>query len=200
MFRAVAVFMRTLALLASLLLPCVLLAQTPTIPTPEQLRTDLTHALVGDWAGVLEYRDYSEPPTSTKRTQLPTWLSITTSSTALTWSYIYDDGPTKTVTETDTVTFDPAASTYTESDNGKPAKVSTVTGYNRLREGRGLLILSGTGIDNNKPSETRLTLTIRRNLLTLLEEVRPAHSTDPFTFRHSFTFTRAHPPELPAAK
>ncbi len=33
---------------------------------------DLQPALSGDWVGVLEYRDYSEPAGSTKQVQLPT--------------------------------------------------------------------------------------------------------------------------------
>jgi hypothetical protein len=192
--------MRNLILAAGLLLPFALAAQTPSTIASDQTRADLTQALTGDWTGVLEYRDYSEPPTSTKRVQLPTWLSITSARPALKWNYVYDDGPTKIVTETDLVTFDPSTSSYTESDNSKPAEAFKVTGYTALREGRGQLVLSGTGTDNDKPSETRTTLTIRRNLLTILEEVRPANSTDPFVFRHSFTFTRAQAPKLPTAK
>jgi hypothetical protein len=186
--------MRTLLLAATLLTPCALQAQTP-VALPNQIQTDLQQALIGNWTGVLEYRDYSEPATSTKRVQLPTWLSITPANSALTWHYLYDDGPTKTVEETDTITFDPTASTYSESDNNKPPQPFKVTGYANLRSGRGQLVLLGSGTDNDKPAETRTTLTIRRNLLTILEETRPANSTDPFAFRHSFTFTRATPPQ-----
>jgi hypothetical protein len=186
--------MQTLLLAAAFLTPCALQAQTP-VALPNQIQSDLQQALTGNWTGVLEYRDYSEPATSTKRVQLPTWLTITPANSAQTWHYIYDDGPTKTVEETDTLTFDPTASTYTESDNNKPPHTFKVTGYPELRTGRGQLILLGAGTDNNKPAETRITLTIRRNLLTLLEETRPANSTDRFAFRHSFTFTRATPPQ-----
>jgi hypothetical protein len=185
--------MRKFLLAAALLTPCALQAQT-TVALPNQIQSDLQQALIGNWTGVLEYRDYSEPPTSTKRVQLPTWLSITPANSSQTWHYVYDDGPTKTVEETDTITFDPLASTYTESDNNKPPRPFKVTGYPELRTGRGQLILLGVGTDNDKPAETRITLTLRRNLLTILEETRPANSTDPFAFRHSFTFTRATPP------
>jgi hypothetical protein len=194
--------MRALLLLSTLLLPCALTGQTPPPTTPPstlQLKSDLRQALVGDWVGVLEYRDYSEPATSTKRVELPTWLSITPSADAQLWHYIYDDGPTKVVEESDNVTFDPAASIYSESANGKPPQLFKVSGYDTLRSGRGQLILSGAGTDNDKPAETRVTITIRRNLLEILEETRPAASTEPFAFRHAFRFTRAKPPTPPPA-
>src|SRR5579875_3976336 len=58
----------------------------------------LTQALLGRWVGVLEYRDYSEPATSLKRVQLPTWLTVSTAAEGLATDYTYDDGPTKVVT------------------------------------------------------------------------------------------------------
>jgi hypothetical protein len=170
-------------------------AQTPT---PAQTQGDLRQALTGEWTGVLEYRDYSEPPTSAKRVQLPTWLTIAPFGDKLAEHFVYDDGPTKTVEETDVVALDTLASTYSESGNGKPLQVFHVIGYDKLKSGRGDLVLTGTGTDNDKPSETRITLTIRRNLLSWTEEVRPAGSSEPFVFRHRFTFTRAAPPTLAA--
>lgn len=187
--------MRSFILLTTLLLPLSIAAQSP-IPAP-QIQSELQQALLGDWTGVLDYRDYSEPVTSTKRVQLPTWLTITISGTSQSWHYLYDDGPTKFVEETDIATFDPATSTYTESDNGKPSQTFRVNGYDKLRGGHGQLVLTGSGTDNNQPAETRITLTLHRNLLTILEETRPANSTEPFAFRHSFTFTRASPPQRP---
>jgi hypothetical protein len=164
------------------------------------LQADLQESLTGDWTGVLEYRDYSEPATSTKREQLPTWLSISTAGTTQSWHYIYDDGPNKVVEETDIVTFDPAASTYSESDNDKPAQVFKVTGFENPVNGRGQLVLAGSGIENDKPSEVRVTLTIRRNLIEILEETRAAGSSEAFAFRHAFRFTRAQPPTVTAGR
>jgi hypothetical protein len=173
-----------------------------TTPSPEAAASDtksaLRSALLGDWVGVLEYRDYSEPPTSTKREVLPTWLSIADAEPGKTlkWHYVYDDGPTKVVEETDIVTFDPIASSYAESDDGKPAQVFKATGYETLRTGRGTLELTGTGTDNGKPSETRVTVRIDRNLISIVEETRPAGTSDSFVFRHAFRFTRATAPQL----
>jgi hypothetical protein len=170
-----------------------------SMPAPQaslQTERDLRLALLGDWVGALEYRDYSEPPTSTKRELLPTWLSISDAEPGKTlrWHYVYDDGPSKTVEESDVVRFDTSASSYSEATDGKPAQVFKVVGYDSLREGRGTLVLTGSGTDNKKPSEKRVTITIKRNLIEIVEETRPAGSSESFDFRHSFRFTRAAPP------
>jgi hypothetical protein len=192
--------MRYFLLAVALLVSAPLLGQAPipSVPSPISIQAALNQALVGDWVGVLEYRDYSEPPTSTKRVQLPTWLRIVGNGQSLQWHYIYDDGPNKVVDETDTVIFDTSASTYSEAANGKPPMVYKVTGYESLKDGRGVLFLAGTGTDNDKPSETRVTITIRRNLLEILEETRPAGSDVPMAFRHAFRFTRAVAPAVTA--
>jgi hypothetical protein len=155
--------------------------------------TELQSALRGDWVGVLQYRDYSEPPTSTKRVDLPTWLTISGEHSDH-WRYIYDDGPTKTVVEDDSIIFDPVAKTYSESSNGKPANVYQVSGFDTLKAGRGILQMSGRGNDNGAPSEIHMVITVRRNLLEILDEVRPAGSQQPFSFRHMYRMVRAQPP------
>ena len=192
-----------LAVVAALIVPA--LAVTPAVLSAQTAAVDaenmaLRQSLTGAWVGVLEYRDYSEPPTSTKRVDLPTWLSISDSGKSMTWKYTYDDGPNKVLEETDTVIFDPASKSYSEAANGKPASSYKVDGYETLKEGRGTLVLHGTGTDNDKPSETRTTMTIRRNLLEILEEVRPEGSSEAFAFRHLFRFTRAQPPAATASR
>ena len=110
---------------------------------------ELCAALLGDWTGVLEYRDYSEPPTSTKRVKLPTWLSVSASGSALRFRYTYDDGPGKTVVSTDTVTIDAARTlwtTLTEDKLGDRPHVDAVDGLDKLKSGRGILMLTGPGI------------------------------------------------------
>ncbi|GAA3763376.1 hypothetical protein [Terriglobus aquaticus] len=162
---------------------------------------DLKSALRGDWVGVLEYRDYSEPPTSTKRVDLPTWLSVTSDGEGKqTWHYVYDDGPNKTVDEIEAVTFDPAREQYTAVDNGKPAQTFHVAGYSALKGGRGTLTLTGSGTDSGKPAEIREMMTIRRNLLEVLEETRSAGSQDAFAFRHLYRLVRREAPAVTGAK
>jgi hypothetical protein len=181
-------------LLAFLLTP-LLHAQTLATDPPAKVQVDLTQALAGQWTGLLEYRDYSEPATSTKRVQLPTWLTITPSGDGLNEHFVYDDGPTKVVDETLRVALDVVGSRYTITNDHNVVEVYKVVGYDSLHAGRGSLVITGPTIDNGRPAETRITLTVRRNLLTWTEENR-AVASEPFAFRHSYTFTRAQAPAV----
>ncbi len=99
-------------------------------------------ALTGSWTGVLEYRDYAEPASSTKRVKLPTWLSIELAGNDLRFVYVYDDGPGKTVKETSLIRMEPATSAYTVRDvAGKLESTYSITGLDQLRSGRGTLTL-----------------------------------------------------------
>ncbi len=158
----------------------------------------ITSALLGRWTGVLEYRDYSEPETSTSRVQLPTWLTVRQVSEGLAADYTYDDGPSKIVLEHSVLLLNTAAKTYTVLGSDETEQISTITGLDQLKNGLGTLILAGLGKDNNHPAEIRTTWTIRRNLLSWLEEVRSRGSSGPFVFRHRYTFTRAEPPTQPS--
>jgi hypothetical protein len=186
-----------LSLFAAVFVSPALSAQTTAIAMAQQTGTELQQAIAGSWTGVLEYRDYSEPATSTKRVKLPTWLTVTSAGDKLTFHYIYDDGPTKVVDETLTMSFDVAASTLTITNDKGHVEVYKIDGYSTLRSGRGDITLLGPTIDNDRPAESRITIGIRRNLLTWTEEVRPS-SNIPFAFRHSYIFTRAEAPKLPA--
>jgi hypothetical protein len=189
--------MRALILLGSLLLPVAVPAQTTAAAVSMQTGNDLQAAMSGDWTGVLEYRDYSEPATSTKRVKLPTWLNVKSNPTGLTFHYIYDDGPNKVVDETLSISFDVAGSTLQITNDKGRVETYKVDGYSGLRSGRGDLIVLGPTVDNDRPAESRITIGVRRNLLTWVEEVRPT-SAVPFAFRHSYTFTRAQAPSMPS--
>jgi len=190
--------MRALILLLCFSLPGGLFAQGAGQPTSKtngtQSSSELGQALVGRWSGVLEYRDYSEPATSTKRVQLPTWLTIAPRGAGLALHFIYDDGPTKTVTEDDTWVFDAVAKTFSEAGSGEPVQLYQVDGLTSLKVGRGDLVLTGRTVDNDKPAESRISLTVRRNLIAWTEEVRPVGSGEAFAFRHRYVFTRAEAP------
>jgi hypothetical protein len=182
------------AMLLSAILSSVFVPSQPVVA--QQPLVELAAALRGNWVGVLEYRDYSEPAGSTKRVDLPTWLTISGDS-AQSWHYIYDDGPAKTVQEQDTVLFDTAKGSFSESSNGKAAQVFRADGFEGLNAGRGTLQMVGSGTDGGKPTEIHLVVTIKRNLLELLEEVRPAASTEPYAFRHLYRMVRAQAPSTP---
>jgi hypothetical protein len=155
--------------------------------------SDLDRALTGRWVGTIEYRDYSEPATSTKRTKLPTWLTIEPEASGLRCRYTYDDGPTKVVADEETIRFDPAAATYTAtSTEGKTVASYSVAGFAALRDGHGTLVMTGTGSENNAPAQVRTTLHIGRNILEIVEETGAPGQ--PLVFRHAYTFVRAEPP------
>lgn len=168
-------------------------AQTSTTAA---VRPDVAvvHRLSGTWAGYLEYRDYSEPATSQKRVQLPTWLEITGSGRTLTLHYTYDDGPNKVVESRETATLDADANTYKLAEVGHPDETYTVTGFSSLKDGLGTLVLVGNGKDNGKPAEFRITLTIRRNIFDWVKEARPMGTEEPFVFRDSLRLVRSAPP------
>ena len=160
----------------------------------------LEQSLEGRWTGVLEYRDYSEPAGSTKRVQLPTWLTVEPAAEWMHFVYTYDDGPNKILEEREAVVFDFGAKTYKAMENGNAWVTYTVAGLEGLKDGRGELVMTGPGTENDKPAEMRVTWTIRRNLLSMMEETRPAGSTEAFAYRHRYVFTRAEPPSVTAAR
>ncbi len=182
--------MRTLCRVLPLLILSALVFSMSAAP-PEM--SALQRALAGSWAGTLEYRDYSESAASSKRVKLPTWLDIEPVGADLRFRYVYDDGPTKTVTEMSIVRIDPATARYTASNrSGKVEDSYAIAGLDQLRQGRGTLILTGTGTENNAPVEVRTTLRIGRNILEITRETAAAGQ--PFAFRHAYLLVRTSPP------
>jgi len=152
----------------------------------------VTAPFIGDWAGVLEYRDFQ----SDARVQLPTWLSVrpASDSNSVALTYTYDDGPTKTVIEKSTVSIDSALKRYTvTSDRDHSTDSYQVEGLENLAaKHRGVLVLSGSGTENDKKVDVRITITVGRNLYKFVKETRlPSQD---FLFRDGYTFTRRDPP------
>ena len=168
-------------------IPCIaLLAQATTLPNFEQ-------ALLGNWIGTLEYRDYSD----NSRVKLPTMLrnSRTKGEVSVTMRYVYDDGPEKVVQDKDIVTLDEAASNYViRSADGKSTDSYQVNGLNRLRaDGTGKLILIGKATENDAPVEVRETITLDATRLDILRETKLAGRS--FLFRHEYVFSRVVQPK-----
>jgi hypothetical protein len=160
------------------------------LPTAGSDATHLNQNLTGEWVGQLEYRDFQ----SNERVFLPTWLSMTPSADgrAVQLAYVYDDGPTKTVRETSTLTLLPEAKRATLGSDAE-ADTYAVAGLEEFAKlNRGTLVLTGPGKENDKPVDVRITLTLRRNLFTLVKETKPAG--EDFKFRDGYTFTRASAP------
>lgn len=130
--------------------------------------------------------------------RLPTWLEITASPDgALHLAYTYDDGPSKTVVERSTVSLDTASSRYTViADRDHSSDAYQVSGLeNLLTKGVGVLTMTGTGQENAKPVDVRITLTIGRNLYMFRKETRAAG--EAFRMRDEYVFTRREPPLAP---
>jgi len=184
--------MRLFGLFAAAIAAASCATSAPQKPSLQSAQgSELDAAMVGAWTGTLEYRDYQ----SDGRVTLPTWLTIKREASGLQFDYVYDDGPTKVVRESTLVTIDLATKTYrVVSDPVKAPDVYSIAGIELLKQGRGTLTLSGSGIDNDIPAEVRTTLRIARNLFKVDRETRlPGEE---FKFRHGYTFVRATPPAL----
>lgn len=169
----------------------VCVSQQPSQAPATESGESVTALIVGDWVGVLEYRDFQ----SDARVQLPTWLSVRPASDAnsVTLTYTYDDGPAKTVIEKSTVSIDSALKRYTvTSDRDHSTDSYQVEGLESLAaKHRGVLVLSGSGTENDKKVDVRITITIGRNLYKFVKETRlPGQD---FLFRDGYTFTRRDP-------
>jgi len=153
---------------------------------------EVYQGLAGDWVGQLEYRDY----TSNERVFLPTWLSVTPAGgNAVRFVHSYDDGPNKIVKEVWTVMLDAAAGTARFTSDGEHSSdIYKVEGLAEFaKTGRGKLVLTGTGVENDQKVDVRITITVRRNLYTYVKETRlPGQE---FLFRDGYTFTRKEPPK-----
>ena len=159
---------------------------------PATALADLQHALQGRWVGVLEYRDYSEPASSSKRVKLPTWLEVSQSGVDLQWHFVYDDGPAKTVTDDETVSIDIPDARYKVRQHDGKEELYIVSGLQELKMGRGTLTLTGPGTESGRPVSIRITLRVGRNLLEMTRESAPGDQ--PFAFRDAYTLVRATPP------
>ena len=149
-------------------------------------REQLYGALAGSWRGTLEYKDYKDP---SRRTTLPTTLEAARADESVTLALTYDDGPGKTVRESDRLTLDAAGKTLTWS-SGSSTQRYTVQSFEAPRPGHALrLVLEGEGSDDDAPATIRETLVVAPNKLQILKETRPTGKSE-FAFRHRYELTR----------
>jgi hypothetical protein len=148
--------------------------------------------LLGAWTGNLQYRDYQ----SDELVTLPTWLEVTRTPEggSLEFRYLYDDGPSKLAHEVSRVTLDLEKNTFSvASQDGKDSDVYQLSGADRLSAaGLGTLTMTGSGVENDKKVEVRITLRLGRNEYHYLRETRlPGQA---FQMRDAYNFTRRDPP------
>jgi hypothetical protein len=168
-------------------------AKPPVIGSDAQTAA-VTASMLGHWVGFLEYRDYSEPPASSKRVQLPTWLYIRPAPEGTLFDYTFDDGPAKVLHDHSTLVLNIPAATVRFIGTDSPIEDFTIVDSSKLKDGRGEITLTGVVKDNNKPADLRRVMMIHRNLIAWTDEVRPQNTTEPFAFRHRYVFVRAEPP------
>jgi hypothetical protein len=98
------------------------------------------------------------------------------------------------VIEKSTVSIDSVLKRYTvTSDRDHSSDSYQVEGLENLAaKHRGVLVLTGSGTENDKKVDVRITITIGRNLYKFVKETRlPGQD---FLFRDGYTFTRRDPP------
>lgn len=140
----------------------------------------LSDRLIGAWSGTLEYKDYQD---ETRRVTLPTELTIERTageSEALLFSYVYDDGPGKTVTSTETFVYRDSSNTLRWGD-----AMFQVHSVNEQH-----LIAQTEGSDNDRPATLQESITLDGDTLTIEKQVRDASSAE-FTFRHRYLLQRS---------
>ena len=154
--------------------------------------SNIYQGFVGDWTGVLEYRDFQ----SDGLVKLPTWLTVQASpdGASLDFAYIYDDGPNNIVKEVSHVTIDSQTRTFTfTSDRDNSRDVYQLGGIESFANaGRGTLQLTGSGTENGKKVDVRITIKLGRNSYTYKKETRLPGAD--FLFRDGYTFVRRNPP------
>ena len=166
-----------------------ILANAPGAAAPEP--EAVYRAWEGTWLGALEYRDY----TSDARVKLPTLLSVTCSTEGDRFSYVYDDGNGKVVRDEETVSFDPAFTSYSvRGDSPKPDLYSVASASDPDPTSHvTTIVLTGAGVENGMPVDVRETLSFSPSTLVMLRETKPAGS-GAFAFRHRYAFSRISAP------
>jgi hypothetical protein len=146
-----------------------------TAAAPLDATATLITALAGTWAGTLDYRDYGNDG----RVTLPTLM--TASGLAIAWTF--DDGPGKTVRDSERWAFSPDGKTLTIT-SGHSAETMAVVELRRTAAGAVTLVADGSGRENGQQVMVRTILTRDNDMLRLTRMSRSAGR--PFIMRHSY--------------
>ena len=140
-------------------------------------------AVQGEWKGSLTYRDYSEPHSLVT---LPTRLFVALSApNELVFSYVFDDGPAKTVFSYEQMNFDFTnhVVTWTSGTDKKSVSVCRITTNGAAGDTRKLVFERKDGNQTN-----RFTMELSPRALKLdKNEVSPDGA---IVFRDKFEFLR----------
>lgn len=146
-----------------------------TPAAPVDAMAALTAALAGNWTGTLDYRDYGND----RRVTLPTLMQAT--GLAIAWTF--DDGPEKTVKDSERWFFSPGGRALTIT-SGKSSETMVVAELRRSPSGALTLVADGNGTENGRKVIIRTILTRDRDVLRLTRMSRTAGQ--PFIMRHSY--------------
>jgi hypothetical protein len=151
-----------------------------------QPTSSFQEALVGNWSGTLEYRDYR----SDRRVTLPTKLVVESGDSGrLTFGYTYDDGPGKTVKSQERVSVDRERGTYrVQNQDGTYDATFEAPGLAVFGTASPTIVLAGKGDENGAPVDLRITLTVTASSFTMLRESRTAGGE--WLFRNQYRLSR----------
>lgn len=154
-------------------------------PGAQLTSSKLPQRLVGDWTGVLEYRDFA----ADRRVTLQTSLAARAEPAGgVRLDYVFDDGPGKTVRSSTAISVDPKQQIFSMiSEDGADLYRFTETPAAR-RDGLVVLVLWGRGQENGAPVDVRATLSLGPNTFSLLRETRPKGGR--YLFRHEYRMAR----------
>ena len=145
-------------------------------------------ALAGSWTGTLEYRDYR----SDRRVTLQTRVVITPSADGLTFDYVYDDGPGKTVKSVERISIAADLTSYRIRNGDGSYDVTFVAqGLREFGKASNIVVLEGKGTENDEPVDVRISIVINTDTFSMLRESRRLGAD--WRFRNHYQFKRGHP-------
>lgn len=157
-----------------MLLP--LLISEPVSPGP------ILVAMKGPWVGFLEYKDYEGP--GNVRIACMARMTADKDGQGGTWRLVFDEGPSKVLEERESFKFNAPTDQLKITSDGVERYFKIADPQTIRADGTGTLTLLGTGTENDKAVDVRLTYRIATRRLSILRETRVG--TAPFTFRSRF--------------
>ena len=147
------------------------------LAVPDDTAAVVAKALKGDWAGTLDYRDYSDDTRET----LPTLMQ--SDGAMLSWTF--DDGPGKTVRSSETWVFDATGQALTITAGKNAPDHWRVLEAHTSADGASLtIVLEGESTENGRSVIARKVLTRDGNRLRMTKQTRV--SGEPFLMRQSY--------------
>lgn len=147
------------------------------LTVPDDTAAVVAKALMGDWAGTLDYRDSRKDT----RVTLPTLMR--SDGAVLSWTF--DDGPGKTMRSSETWVFDAAGQALTITAGKNAPDQWRVLESRTSAEGESLtIVLEGESRENGRSVTARKILTRDGNRLRITKQTRMAG--EPFLMRQSY--------------